>query len=112
MELGRAVVVAGAVGDSDGRHQRDASRPRTQGAQDVAHAAVVHALHRRFAATVGAVREDDGVDTVHRVTSPESAELTIGTGAVGPVTARLRTHLTGILRGELPDPHDWFVTAE
>ncbi len=33
--------------------------------------------------------------------------FTIGNGGGGPVTADLKRQLTGIQRGELPDPHKW-----
>jgi branched-chain amino acid aminotransferase len=36
-----------------------------------------------------------------------TAEWTIGTGEPGPITMRLREHLTGIQTGALPDTHGW-----
>src|SRR5208282_1063221 len=48
MSLGGHVVLAGAVGDSNGGHQRDARRPRAQGAQDIANAAIINVLSPTF----------------------------------------------------------------
>jgi branched-chain amino acid aminotransferase len=36
-----------------------------------------------------------------------AARWTVGDGAAGPVTMRLREHLLGVQFGRLPDPHGW-----
>ena len=41
----------------------------------------------------------------------EDGELQVGTGKLGEITGKLRQQLTGILYGEIADPHGWFVQA-
>jgi len=39
-------------------------------------------------------------------------EFTIGDGAIGPVSTRLKTALTAIQRGQAPDTHGWVVRVK
>ena len=38
-------------------------------------------------------------------------EIRVGSGKLGPTTGKLRAHLTAILYGQSPDPHDWLLQA-
>ncbi|MDT0576599.1 branched-chain amino acid aminotransferase [Croceicoccus sp. F390] len=42
----------------------------------------------------------------------EDTEFTIGSGQAGPLTNHLRAQLTGIQRGEQPDPHSWILRLD
>ncbi len=64
MGLGGTVIIAGAVGDPDGGHERDARCPGTQRPQDVAHAVIVDTLRPDPARAVGAKGEHHGVHTL------------------------------------------------
>lgn len=66
MRFRGAVVGAGAIGNSDRGHQRDAGFSRTERAQNVAHATVVDALSPNFSGAVRAECEYDGPDTFDR----------------------------------------------
>src|SRR5271154_99231 len=61
----RAIVGTGAIGDSDGSHERDARCSRTKRRKDVAYAAIVDRLSSRLASPVRAECEHDGIDTVY-----------------------------------------------
>jgi len=49
-----------------------------------------------------------GIGTVRHA----QGEFTIGNGAVGPVSTRLKTALTAIQRGKAPDAHGWVTRVE
>src|SRR5271156_5521993 len=61
-----AIVGTGAIGDSDGSHERDTRCSRTKRRKDVAYAAIVDRLSPHFYSPVRAEREHYGIDTVDR----------------------------------------------
>jgi len=90
MRPGRAVVGPVAHSDADRRHERDPDGSWTDGGEDVADAAVVDVAYTGLSA-VGAVGEDDSIDTVDGI---------MQAGGVGQVAGHCRGRAGGPRPGE------------
>jgi hypothetical protein len=110
MRFGALVVAAGAVGDADGSHQRDADLAFAERRQHVAHAAVIDAFVVGLAA-VGAMHEDDGVHALdgarQRFATRQFADEALGLRRQSPRPRRIahqRTHRIAVAQRLLHDP--------